>query len=112
MCGVVMSSIKPKLIRVVTDGRVVPWHLEKNIRDLCEYFDIIIVGENVSSFGVSHKSVRYIDVSITPKISFYSDLKGLLQLFFILLIENPSSAAHLDIISPSDTGRIKSVNFL
>lgn len=80
---------KLKLIRVVTDGRVVPWHLEKTIRDHCEHFDIIVVGENVTSFARVHESIRYIDLPITPKINILKDLWGLVQLVRILIAEKP-----------------------
>ncbi len=85
-----MLEKRQKLIRIVTDGRVVPWHLEKTIVDHCQYFDVIVVGENVTAVTKTQQSFRYIHASLTPKINLYKDLVGLIQLIFIFLKERPA----------------------
>lgn len=80
---------KPKIVRVVTDGRVIPWHLEKTLRDIEECFDVIVVGEDVRKFAFPGSQSRYYDISITPKIRLTKDILGLIKLVILLLKERP-----------------------
>lgn len=82
-------SQKPKIVRVVTDGRVIPWHLEKTLRDIEECFDVIVVGEDVSKFTFPGSQSRYYDIPITPKIRLIKDISGLIKLVILLLKERP-----------------------
>jgi glycosyltransferase involved in cell wall biosynthesis len=80
---------KAKLMRVITDGCVFPWHLKKTIMDHSYIFDIIIVGENVSSYSIEHKSIKFIDLPITPKIKIGKDITGLFYLIRLIIKEKP-----------------------
>lgn len=80
---------KPKIVRVVTDGRVVLWHLEKTLRDLKDDFEVVVVGENVSKFTPPELGVRCYDIPLTPKINLYKDISALYQLARILVRERP-----------------------
>lgn len=83
-------SDRPKLMRVVTDGRVVAWHLEKTLIDLQESYDLILVGQDVSNFCSELLNVKCYDLKITPKINLLADLIGLFQLICVLRKERPA----------------------
>lgn len=80
---------KPKLVRVVTDSRVIPWHLEKTLVDLQEFYELIVVGDKVSSFKSDSLNVKYYNIPIKPKINLIIDLYALLFLIFVVLKEKP-----------------------
>ncbi len=80
---------KLKLVRVVTDGRVFPWHLEKTVADHCEFFEVVVVGENVAAFSGGCDNVRFVDMPIVPKINIVKDFRALLMLLRFFLVERP-----------------------
>jgi glycosyltransferase involved in cell wall biosynthesis len=80
---------KPKMLRVITDGRVIPWHLEKTLRDLDSHFEIIIAGENASKFIPFDAEYRSYDIPLNPKIRLFDDFICLIKLIKILLTERP-----------------------
>ncbi len=77
-------EIKPnqkiKLLRVVTQAEVVPWHL-KNFIDRSENdYELFVTGNGVSRFKDDYPYVTFIDNEILRKISVYYDIKALIKL--------------------------------
>lgn len=71
---------KIKLLRVVTQAEVVPWHLKNFIVRAFEDYDLYITGNGVSKYKDDYPYVRFIDNDIHRKISFFYDLKALFKL--------------------------------
>ena len=71
---------KIKLLRVVTQAEVVPWHL-KNFIDRSENdYELFITGNGVSKFTDDYPNVTFIDNEILRKTSVYYDIKALIKL--------------------------------
>ena len=81
MCKIeVTNNQKIKLLRVVTQAEVVPWHL-KNFIDRSETdYELFITGNGVSKFKNDYPFVTFIDNEILRKTSLYADLKALIKL--------------------------------
>jgi glycosyltransferase involved in cell wall biosynthesis len=82
-------AIKPKLLRVITDARVLPWHLGKTLKILKDDFDIIVVGKEVSRYQDNFTGIKLIDLPITPKINFFNDVEALVRLVILILRIKP-----------------------
>lgn len=77
---VVKPNQKIKLLRVVTQAEVVPWHL-KNFIDRSENdYELFITGNGVSRFKDDYPYVTFIDNEILRKTSVYYDIKALIKL--------------------------------
>ena len=71
---------KIRLLRVVTQAEVVPWHL-KNFIDRSEHdYELFITGNGVSRFKDDYPYVTFIDNKILRKTSVYYDIKALVKL--------------------------------
>lgn len=80
---------KIKLLRVVTQAEVVPWHL-KNFIDRSEKdYELFITGNGVSRFKDDYPHVTFIDNEIQRKTSVYYDIKALIKLTIICLKIKP-----------------------
>jgi glycosyltransferase involved in cell wall biosynthesis len=80
---------KKKILRVITDGRVLPWHLEKTLIVQQANYEIYIAGECVSNFKSTKFNAVYIDLPLTPKINLWKDVYSLFLLFFITIKIRP-----------------------
>lgn len=80
---------KIKLLRVITQSEVVPWHLKNFIERSENDYDLFIVGENVSKYKVDYPYVIFIDCVICRKASLYSDFKALIHLIIICIKVRP-----------------------
>ena len=74
---------KIKLLRVVTQAEVVPWHLNNFIERSENDYELYITGNGVSKYKDDYPQVTFIDNMILRKVSFYSDLKALIKLIKI-----------------------------
>lgn len=76
---------KLKLVRVVTASYVVPWHLANTLNRASADFEVCVVGQDVSSCKNLYPDIRWVDIDLERKVSFFSDLRALLTLcrFFI-----------------------------
>ena len=83
-------KIKPRILRVVTDARVVPWHLGKTLRIIKDDFEIFVAGDGVSQYESSFPGITFIDLPIQPKINFVRDLQGLISLTALILKIKPN----------------------
>jgi glycosyltransferase involved in cell wall biosynthesis len=80
---------KIKLMRVVTQAEVVPWHL-KNFIDRSEIdFDLYVIGDGVTKFKSEYTFVTFIDSKIMRKTSLIYDLSALVSLFFLCIKIRP-----------------------
>jgi|TARA_B100001093_G_C26850737_1_gene1025009 glycosyltransferase involved in cell wall biosynthesis len=80
---------KPKLIKVVTNGNAYQWHIASTIDKLSEKYEIIIIGNGVSKYKETDKSVTFIDILIERKPSPLRDLYTLFVLIFLFLRIKP-----------------------
>ncbi|HKO75786.1 MAG TPA: glycosyltransferase [Flavobacterium sp.] len=81
---------KIKLLRVVTQAEVVPWHL-KNFIDRSEKdYEVYVVGDGVTKFKKDYPYTTFIDSKILRKTSVFYDLKALFNLIFLCLKIRPN----------------------
>jgi glycosyltransferase involved in cell wall biosynthesis len=80
---------KIKLLRIVTQAEVVPWHLKNFIERAEKDYDIYITGDDVSRYSEVYPYVTFIDNQIYRKVSIYHDLKALSKLIFTCLKIRP-----------------------
>ena len=80
---------KIRLMRVITDARVIPWHLGKTLQSMSDDFQVFVVGEKASTYSPYYKNVTFIDAPIGPKINVLLDIFALLKLFYIILKVKP-----------------------
>ena len=78
-----------RVMRVVTDSRVVPWHLGKTLNMMTRDFDVIVVGENVTEYKTDYPEITFIDIPITPKISIKKDFIALIKLSLLIVKYKP-----------------------
>jgi glycosyltransferase involved in cell wall biosynthesis len=71
---------KIKLLRVVTQAEVVPWHLKNFIDRSRNDYELFITGNGVSRFKDDYPYVTFIDNEILRKTSVYYDIKALIKL--------------------------------
>ena len=71
---------KIKLLRVVTQAEVVPWHLKNFIDRSQNDYELFITGNGVSRFKDDYPYVTFIDNEILRKTSVYYDIKALIKL--------------------------------
>ena len=64
---------KIKLLRVVTQSEVVPWHLKNFIERSEKDYDLYIVGDEVTRFNKDYPSAKFINVKILRKTSIFYD---------------------------------------
>lgn len=74
---------KIKLLRVVTQAEVIPWHLKNFIDRSKDDFDLYVVGYGVSRYSENYIYVTFIDCEIERKTSLFKDFKALLNLILI-----------------------------
>ncbi|SHL99518.1 Glycosyltransferase involved in cell wall bisynthesis [Flavobacterium flevense] len=74
---------KIKLLRVVTQAEVVPWHLNNFIERSKDDYELFIVGNGVSRFKNQYPYVVFIDNEIVRKTSIFYDLIALIKLIII-----------------------------
>lgn len=80
---------KIKLLRVVTQAEVVPWHLKNFIERSEKDYQLFIVGNDVSRFKDEYLYVTFIDNKIVRKTSIFYDIKALIKLVFICFKVRP-----------------------
>ncbi len=80
---------KLKLVRVVTQAEVVPWHLKNFIDRSANDYDLYIIGNKVTKYSHDYNHVTFIDCQIQRKTSIYYDLKALLHLIIIFIKIKP-----------------------
>lgn len=83
------SNQNIRVMRVVTDSRVVPWHLGKTLNMMTRDFHVIVVGENVTDYKDDYREITFIDVPITPKICIRKDFAALIKLILIIAKYKP-----------------------
>lgn len=81
--------MKIKLLRVVTQAEVVPWHLKNFIERSKDDYELFIIGDGVTRFRLDYPHVTFIDNQILRKVSLYYDFKALVKLFFWFLKIRP-----------------------
>lgn len=80
---------KIKLLRVVTQSEVVPWHLKNFIERSEKDYDLYIVGDEVTRFNKDYPSAKFINVKILRKTSIFYDSLALLKLLFVMIRIRP-----------------------
>lgn len=80
---------KIKLLRVVTQAEVVPWHLKNFIERAQDDYELYVVGNGVSRFKLDYPQVKFVDIQIRRKISLYYDFKALLKLIIFCIQIRP-----------------------
>lgn len=81
---------KAKLLRVVTQAEVVPWHLKNFIERSENDYELFITGNNVSRYKKEYPYVTFIDNKILRKTSLFYDFKALMFLIFICIKIRPN----------------------
>lgn len=74
---------KIKLLRVVTQKEVVPWHLKNFIERSEKHYELYVVGDEVTKFKNDYPFVTFLDVKIVRKTSLLYDFKALFNLIFL-----------------------------
>lgn len=80
---------KVKLLRVVTQAEVVPWHLKNFIDRSYNDYDLYVAGNGVSKYKTEYPNVTFIDFDIQRKISFFLDVKAIVELVIICIRIRP-----------------------
>lgn len=80
---------KLTVINVVTASYVVPWHLRNTLLRISSDFNSIVVGQNVSSNKREFPGIRFIDVDISRKTRYFSDILALFALCKYFWIYKP-----------------------
>jgi glycosyltransferase involved in cell wall biosynthesis len=80
---------KIKLLRVVTQSEVVPWHLKNFIERSEKDYDLYIVGNEVTRFNKDYPNAKFINVKILRKTSLFYDSLALLKLLFVMIRIRP-----------------------
>jgi len=78
-----------KLLRVITQAEVVPWHLKNFIDRSDDEYELFITGNNVTRYKLDYPNVTFIDNEILRKVSLIKDFKALLRLIFICIKVRP-----------------------
>ncbi|WP_199438211.1 glycosyltransferase [Vibrio owensii] len=75
-----------KIVRVITNSSVVPWHLDKYLRMISKdkNFDVFVVGTGASEHALSYPEINFIDCNIERKINIFRDFYSVISLFRIL----------------------------
>ena len=84
------ASQKIKLVRVVTQAEVVPWHLKNFIVRSEKDYDLYVIGDNVSKFKDDYPNVTFIDNQILRKTSLFFDTIALFNLILLCLKIRPT----------------------
>jgi len=79
-----------KLLRVVTQAEVVPWHLDNFITRCLDDYDLYITGNKVSVYKDTYPQVTFIDNEIHRKISLFNDIKALIYLMYTCIKIRPN----------------------
>ncbi|WP_310559549.1 glycosyltransferase [Flavobacterium sp.] len=80
---------KIKLLRVITQAEVVPWHL-KNFIDRSENdYELFVAGSNVSKFEDDYPYITFINIQIIRKTSIFYDSIALLNLIVLCIKIRP-----------------------
>lgn len=81
-----MKKDKIKIIRVVTNPTVVPWHLRNTLNRHMhdEAFEVYVVGDDLEQFNGSYGKVQFINWSVQRKPSIMNDFVSLLSLINII----------------------------
>jgi glycosyltransferase involved in cell wall biosynthesis len=80
---------KIKLLRVVTQAEVVPWHLKNFIDRSQKDYELYIVGNDVTRFSIDYPYVTFIDNQILRKTSVFYDFKALIKLILLFIRIRP-----------------------
>ena len=67
-------TLKPRLVRVVTNSDAYLWHISSTVNMLSENYEIIILGDGVSKYKDTYKNLTFIDIAIKRKPSPIIDL--------------------------------------
>ncbi len=78
-----INANKIKLLRVVTQAEVVPWHLKNFIDRSINDYELYVVGNDVTRYSKEYSYVNFIDCQIERKTSLFKDFTALLNLIFI-----------------------------
>lgn len=84
-----ITNNKIKLLRVVTQAEVVPWHLKNFIDRSYNDYDLYIAGNGVSKYKAEYPNVTFIDFEIQRKVSFFLDVKAVVELVIICIKIRP-----------------------
>jgi glycosyltransferase involved in cell wall biosynthesis len=84
------ASQKIKLVRVVTQAEVVPWHLKNFIVRSEKDYELYVIGDNVSKFKDDYPNVTFIDNQILRKTSLFFDTIALFNLILLCLKIRPT----------------------
>ena len=80
---------KIKLLRVVTQSEVVPWHLKNFIDRSGKDYELFITGNGVSRFKFDYPYVTFVDNQILRKTSIYFDIISLIKLIVLCVKIRP-----------------------
>lgn len=82
---------KIKVLRVVTNSSVVPWHLKNTLElhRLDENIKVFVVGENVEQYSNTYPHVIFINWKVERKPNFFKDLHSLYNLIKIIFRIKP-----------------------
>ncbi len=69
-----------KVVRVVTAGFVVSWHMHNTLTRMADDFDVTVIGENVSYLAGNYPKVRFVNINIQRKNSLGADFGALIGL--------------------------------
>ena len=82
-------TLKPRLVRVVTNSDAYLWHISNTVNMLSENYEIFILGSGVSKYRDIYKNVTFIDIAIKRKPSPIVDLYTLMTLIYHFLKIKP-----------------------
>lgn len=78
-----------KVVRIVTNSLVVPWHLGNMLKRLPRDFEVCVVGQDVSVHRDAFPDVKWVDININRKISIGADIVALAKLCHFFLEYKP-----------------------
>jgi len=83
------NVVRPKILRVVTNSSVVPWHMRNTLCRIAADFDVTVVGDNVESFKREFPQIQFVNLRIARNPDLGRDVRALIILCMIIFRLRP-----------------------
>jgi len=75
------TSMKLRVVRVVTVPETVLYHMDKTLEQLQTDFEVCVIGENVSQYKDKYPEIKWVDVDIKRDINIYYDFLACIKMY-------------------------------
>ena len=81
--------MKKKVVRIITSGNNVQWHLQNTLKRLNSDFIVYVIGDNVKKEEMNYPDINFINIKINRKIKIFSDVYALISIVYYLIKIKP-----------------------